>query len=48
MKRSQEKSAEQIIRLIWSKEPLAIATLRAIVANDSALDFKGDAAATIC
>lgn len=40
VKKSHEKSADYILKLIYSKEPLAVASLQAIVANDSALDFE--------
>jgi len=48
VKRSHEKSVDYILKLIYSNEPLAIASLQALVANDSALDFKGIPSATIC
>ena len=41
VKKSHEKSADYILELIYSKEPLAIASLQAIVTNDAALDFEG-------
>ena len=45
--KSHEKSADYILKLIHSKEPLAIASLQALIANDSALDFEGDSSANI-
>lgn len=45
---SYKKSADWILKLIYSKEPLAPASLQAVVANDSALDFKGESSAKIC
>jgi len=48
VKKSHEKSADYIIKLIYSKEPLAIASLQALVANDSALGFEGTDSAKIC
>ncbi|MBI2559110.1 hypothetical protein HYW20_07355 [Candidatus Woesearchaeota archaeon] len=47
VKKSHENAKESILSLINSKEPLAPASLQALVANDSALDFKGDASAKI-
>lgn len=47
IKRSHEKAVENILNLIYSKEPLAPASLQALVANDSALDFKGEDSAEI-
>ena len=48
VKKSHEKSADYILELIYSKEPLAIASLQAVIANDSALDFKGLPSEKIC
>ena len=48
IKKSHEKSADYILELVYSKEPLAIASLQAIIANDSTLDFEGGSSATIC
>lgn len=45
---SHQKAVDYILDLIQSKEPLAIASLRAVIANDAALGFHGDASATIC
>ncbi len=46
--KSHDKSADEILRLIYSKEPLAPASLQAIIANDSALDFEGNPSVKIC
>lgn len=48
VKKSHEKSADYILELIYSKEPLAGATLQALVVNDFSLDFEGDPSAKIC
>lgn len=48
VKKSHEKSAEYILNLIYSKEPLASASLQAVFANDSVLDFEGEPSAKIC
>ena len=48
IKKSHEKSVDYILKLVYSKEPLAVASLQAIVANDSVLDFEGSSSATIC
>jgi len=45
--KSHTLSARHILDLVYSKEPLAAASLQAIVANDSALGFKGNANARI-
>lgn len=47
IRRSHEKAVDTILKLIYSKEPLAPASLQALVYNDSALDFKGERSATI-
>lgn len=47
IQKSHERSADYILKLIYSKEPLAIASLQAIVANDTALDFEGISSAKI-
>ena len=46
--KSHEKAANYILNLIYSKEPLAAASLQALVANDSALGFEGSSSAKIC
>ena len=48
VQKSYETSANYIMELIFSKEPLAPASLQAVVANDSSLGFEGDASARIC
>jgi len=48
IKKSHEKSADYILELIYSKEPLAVASLQALVANDSTLGFEGASSAKIC
>lgn len=45
--RSHEFAAKNIVDLIYSKEPLMSAALPALVMNDRALSFEGDAAATL-
>lgn len=47
IQRSHKLSIEYILKLLPSKEPLAPATLRAIMANDYVLDFEGNADSTI-
>ncbi len=47
IKKSHEKAAGNILKLIYSKEPLAPASLQALVYNDEALSFKGEASAKI-
>lgn len=47
IRKAHEKAVDNILKLIYSKEPLAPASLQALVANDSALDFKGNASAKI-
>ena len=47
IKKSHEISANYILELIYSKEPLACASLAALIANDSALDFKGNSSVKI-
>jgi len=47
IKKSHEKAADNILKLIYSKESLAPASLHALVSNDEALSFKGDASAKI-
>ena len=48
VKKSHEKAADYILKLIYSKEPLASASLQALVSNDEALDYEGEASAKIC
>ncbi len=45
--KSHTKAVDTILDLLFSKEPLASASLQALVANDAALDFKGNPNATI-
>jgi len=47
IKKSHEKAVDNILKLIYSKEPLAPASLQALVYNDEALSFKGEASAKI-
>ena len=47
IRKSQEKAADNILKLIYSGEPLASASLQALVTNDGALEFKGDGSAKI-
>ena len=47
VEKSHAKSADYILDLLFSKEPLASASLQALVANDAALDFKGKSDAVI-
>ena len=47
IKKSHEKAADEILKLIYSKEPLGPASLQALVYNDEALSFKGEASAKI-
>lgn len=47
IRKSHQKAHDNVIKLIYSKEPLAGASLQALVANDGALDFKGNGSATI-
>jgi len=47
VEKSHEHAARSITELIYSKEPLASPSLQAIVANDSALDFEGEASARV-
>jgi len=47
IQKSHEKAADNILKLIYSKEPLAPASLQALVYNDEALAFKGDSSAKI-
>ena len=47
IKKSHEKAADEILKLIYSKEPLAPASLQALVYNDEALSSKGEASAKI-
>ena len=47
MRRSHEKAADNILKLVYSKEHLAQVSLQALVVNDEALGFKGDGSATI-
>lgn len=47
IRKSHEKAVDNILKLIYSKEPLAPASLQALVSNDEALSFKGDAYAKI-
>lgn len=44
---SHEYSANAALSLIYSKEPFASASLRAVINNDGALGFEGDAEARI-
>ncbi|MBW2966467.1 hypothetical protein KY342_05170 [Candidatus Woesearchaeota archaeon] len=48
VQKSHMKSVDYILELIYSKEPLASASLQAVVTNDLALDFEGNPSATIC
>ncbi len=48
IQKSHEKAADNILELIYSEEPLAIASLQALVANDSSLDFEGIGTSKIC
>jgi len=48
IKKSHETAADYILKLIYSKEPLASASLQALVSNDGALDYEGEAYARIC
>ena len=47
IRKSHEKAVDNILRLIFSKEPLAPASLQALVSNDEALSFKGESSAKI-
>ena len=47
IKKSHEKAADEILKLIYSKGLLAPASLQALVSNDEALSFKGEASAKI-
>ena len=47
IRKSHEKATDNILKLIYSKEPLAHVSLQALFVNDQALDFKGDGLATI-
>ncbi len=47
VRKSHEHAERSIMELIYSKEPLASPSLQAIVANDGALDFEGDAHASV-
>ncbi|MEK6921211.1 MAG: hypothetical protein AABX82_04970 [Nanoarchaeota archaeon] len=47
VEKSHAKAADHILDLLFSKEPLASASLQALVANDTALDFKGNEDETI-
>jgi len=47
VRKSHEKAADNILKLIYSKEPLASASLQALVYNDDALSFKGESSARI-
>ena len=47
IKKSHQKAHNNVIKLIYSKEPLAAASLQALVANDGALAFKGEGSAKI-
>ncbi len=42
IRKSREKAADNIMKLVFSKELLAPASLQALIANDEALGFKGD------
>lgn len=48
VKKSHETAEDYILKLIYSKEPLASASLQALVSNDGALDYEGEASARIC
>lgn len=45
--KSHEKAVDNILKLIYSKEPLAPASLQALVSNDEALSFHGNGSAKI-
>lgn len=47
IRKSHEKAVDNILKLIFSKEPLAPASLQALVSNDEALSFKGESSAKI-
>lgn len=47
IEKSHTLAVECIVELIYSKEPLAPATLQALVANDEALGYEGNDTATI-
>ena len=47
IRKSHEKAVDNILKLIYSKELLAPASLQALVFNDSALNFKGESSAKI-
>ena len=47
VRKSHEKSADSILELIYSKEPLAAASLQAVVTNDLALGYEGIPSAKI-
>ena len=47
IRRSHERAADNILKLIYSTEPLAPASLQSLVANDGALAFKGEGSAKI-
>ncbi len=47
IKRSHEKSTDYILKLIYSNDPLASATLSALTQNDSSLDYYGEDSAKI-
>jgi len=45
--KSHEFASKEILKLIYSKEPLAIATLHALSNNDSLLDYEGNGDAKV-
>lgn len=47
VKKSHKYAVRSIIELIYSKEPLVSPSLQAIIANDDALGFEGEASARI-
>jgi len=47
IKKCHEKATDNILKLIYSKEPLAPASLQALVYNDEALSFEGESSAKI-
>lgn len=42
IEKSHEFASKEILKLIYSKEPLAVATLHALSNNDSLLNYEGD------
>jgi hypothetical protein len=47
VKKTHEFANKSIMDLVYSKEPLAFASLQAVIANDSSLGFAGDANAML-